>query len=277
MRPTLLLPADERANKTLTLITRTIQTNTTNAKNIIELHNIINLIPDSFRPSLLKALEPIVHDYRDTLDNMKRRTITTIKNVIQEQVRVSLNIPSIMTGLLICYISRENILKWLLIADPNYIFFNRPSNETFTLTMVRDKERSPPTIMQLTENQLAGICFSLNPDLINHYNIDIEIKSSITGNYPINKIDISQHYLSYYETLQSPDGLANNPYRLDLMVSPIEDIVPLICFDNVDFLQGIFSVASWYQLSNKGHHILWGKLSEVIDDIEDYSIELRAV
>lgn len=181
------------------------------------------------------------------IDRNQRLTLTDQKSFIREQV-ISLLERIVTKGTGFKTYSREDLIRWYN-SDPFYLkYFSQPSEETFTINVNTQQQR-----LRLSEEQLIGIAYGLHA-MKNQLTPHITIISSLTKS-PIEIDRIVQNEGGYHHTMSSKNIM--RPYRVDILsnstFSPVYFAYP-------EFMQGLLSVAKWYQLPNRGEGILWQNL-----------------
>lgn len=158
--------------------------------------------------------------------------------------------------------SREDVIKWFRSIPDCDKYLTIPTDEIITVE-VKFGDHFNSNSLILTEDQIIGIAYGLNG--IGKDNIIL--KSSITNNI-ISITNIIEHSLIYKLKILLATEKLKRPYQVDILQNNNKlqsgqignNSYITIHFSNPEFMQGLLSVARWYQLPGDGKEILWKNL-----------------
>lgn len=157
---------------------------------------------------------------------------------------------------------REDIVRWYNSNPTHQNYFRNPGVETILIT-VTTPDRVRKQVLTLSEDQLVGIAYGLH-SLAHLQTPHITTMSSVT-NAPIEFNQIVENALSYRMVDELATERLTRPYRVEIIAggaaSPVYFVQP-------EFMQGLLSVASWYDLPNRGEGTLWQNLTQFTRDGE---------
>ena len=151
------------------------------------------------------------------------------------------------------YYMREDVIRWYHSSPTNRDYFQIPVEEVVTIEF---KDNNDILSISLTEDQMIGICYGINGlgDKL------VTLKSSITNGL-VSVADVTKHALIYRIPITLATERLKRPYQVDVLQS--DGTFLTIYFVNPEFMQGIVSVANWYQLENQGKDLLWKNLYQL--------------
>jgi hypothetical protein len=248
------LPADDRAEATLNELLRVFTDRIRNGATFKEAY-----VGGRLPPIIAAAIELRVNMRRQLdLAQRKEAALEIAASVLAYQICHDLNLPSHerQDDARIYYYMREDILAWIELLRPTFPHFVVIDPETITIEITHEGQVKTSQ-MVLSQDQIAGIAYGVAG--IQVADSSITLYSSVTQNV-VDIRGLVEHALIYRLPLTLATEELKRPYRVEVLEHG--DSYIRLRFVNPQFMQGLLSVAHWYNLPNQGRGSLWQHLEQ---------------
>lgn len=247
-------PADDRARTTLYYMIQPYLYAVTAARSLPEIVKAINqyLPPGLARDTELRIRIFRVHNH--DFVNQQLRALDIAREIIE--IETSRELPSVVDAEdnKFYYYMREGLIRWFRSSPTNAEYLQTPPEEIITI-QIKYGDKVKISALRLNQDQMIGIAYGLYA-----FNDDrVTLHSSIT-NAPVSVSDIAEHALIYRLPIDLATEKLKRPYTVDIL-TPAKTFMR-VHFQTPEFMQGILSVAQWYQLPNQGKDFLWKDLTQ---------------
>jgi hypothetical protein len=244
-----ILPVDSRATTTLHRLLEPLFVSVNNATTKKQITDaILNHLPFGLASSLELHMAIQDRNQRFTIDQRKEFVRNHAITLLEQAITRGTRFKTYM---------REDVVRWYNWSPHNLRYFTALDDEIITITLTYPN-RVRRQQLQLSQDQLIGIAYGLH-SLRNQVQPQVEVISSIT-NGPIEFDRIVENALVYRLPHEDATERLKRPYRVETIQSD-GHVLP-VYFIHPEFMQGLLSVASWYQLPNKGEGSLWQNLTQ---------------
>lgn len=247
-------PADDRARITLHYMIQPYLEAVTAATSLLEIVNAINKYLPTGLAHDTELRVRMLRIHNNDFISLQLRALDIPKEIIE--IETSRELPSIVDAddNKFYYYMREDLVRWFRSSPTNAEYLQTPPEEIITV-QIKHIDTVKTSALRLNQDQMIGIAYGL-------YALNdgrITLKSSIT-NVPVSITDIAEHALIYRLPIELATEKLKRPYTVDIIIP--SKTAMRVHFQTPEFMQGILSVAKWYQLPNQGKDFLWKNLSQ---------------
>lgn len=156
------------------------------------------------------------------------------------------------------YYTREDVLRWYEERPQKQYFVAPTMEETIDVQLLYGDHQLKMKRLILTQDQIVGISYGLVA-LEAKYGHRIQWFSALLDR-SVNERDIVRHTVIYRLPRDDATEKLKRPYSVDVLKE--DETFQTIHFIHPEFMQGLVSAASWFDLPDRGKGILWKNLTQ---------------
>lgn len=248
------LPVDDRASKTLDILIEPLVSALNKSTNLKDATMAINdKLPRGISHNTELRMRFKRNLSNSTIEQIKLTAIESVKNVIGYDLTRNSPILYDENGNKSTFFSRGDVVRWCNERPWANETFKIPETELITIEIYSEPVQS--LTLELTDDQLIGIAYGLNAIKDKR----VRLVSSITNNI-VNVNYIVKYSLDYKQKLDLATERLKRPYQIEIKQE--DGTYQTVNFVNPQFLQGLISVAKWFNMKNNGKYQIWRNLTQ---------------